>query len=61
MPYIPRKIHTPEELHQALILDLEADLAFSLREDPDTSEWIAYREQIQKELDRLRSEATERS
>lgn len=61
MAYHPKTKYTPEELRRAEIQDLEADLAFSLREDPDTPEWVSYRESVQSRLNRLRSEATERS
>lgn len=53
--YVPRRHYTPEELRELLILDLEADLAFSIANDPDTPEWVAYREKNIKDLANLRA------
>jgi len=55
MPYQPPKRHTPEELRAALIADLEADLAFSKTNDPDTAEWVEYQAKIEADLANLRA------
>ena len=55
MRYTPRKHYTPEELREALILDLEADLAYSKTNDQDTPEWVAYQAKITEELINLRA------
>lgn len=53
--YVPRKQHTPEELREALVLDLESDLAFSHNNDPTTPEWCAYQNRITQDLINLRA------
>ena len=53
--YTPRRHYTPDELREALILDLEADLSHSERVDPPTPEWLAYRAKIRSDLASLRA------
>lgn len=55
MAYKPRKQHTPEELRRDLILDLEADLEWSIQEGLQTEEWLEYRDQIRIDLENLRA------
>ena len=54
MPYQAPYHHTDEELRRDLILDLESDLNFSLANDQDTPEWVAYREKLRVEITNLR-------
>jgi len=54
-PYVPVTKHTPEQLREALIADLDSDLAFSLRSDPPTPEWVVYQTTIRADLERLRA------
>ena len=54
MPYTPRKSYTEGELREALILDLEADLEYSLKNDPPTPEWATYQDKIRADLKNLR-------
>jgi hypothetical protein len=53
--YVPRKQYTAVELREALILDLESDLAFSHNNDPVTPEWVAYQNRIVTDLVNLRA------
>ena len=53
-PYRAPHRYTEEELRALRILDLESDLAFSLRTDPNTPEWEAYRNGVQTEIEHLR-------
>lgn len=50
MTWEPPK-YTEDELRDALIADLEADLRFVLENNP---EWVAYIETLEKKLERLR-------
>ena len=53
--YTPPTRYTPDELRAALIADLESDLEFSRRNDPSTSEWVAYQNEIVADLARLQA------
>lgn len=55
LKYTPPKHYTQEELRAALIADLEADLRFSLDNDPATPEWATYQAQIRADLTNLQA------
>jgi len=55
MGYRPPHRYTEEELRVALLADLENDLAFSIRTDPDAEEWVTYRAKLRADIANLKT------
>ena len=51
----PRVRYTEQELRDAYVADLEADLAHSLEKDPKTPQWESYRDDLRVKIAHIRS------